>query len=80
MPSTLAAFRRAHSLTQVRAAAALRGQQAEIARLRAALAPFAAAAADLDDSADDKHHLWESAAAMGLTAGHLRAAAKALKP
>jgi hypothetical protein len=54
--------------------------QAEaIALLRAALAPFAEAAGDVDEYADDKHPIWETWPAMGITAGHLRAAAGAME-
>ena len=51
----------------------------EIERLRAALGPFADVEPDLHDKAEDRDHLWESPAAMGLTAGHIRAAREALK-
>ena len=61
-------------------ARALRQQAARIAELEAALRPFAEAADDLDEHADDKHHIWEAPAAMGITAGHLRAAKKVLPP
>ncbi|WNV10000.1 hypothetical protein [Tardiphaga sp. 709] len=54
---------------------------AEITKLRAerdaarnALKPFATAAADVHEKAFDADNLWESPAAMNLTAGHLRAA------
>lgn len=64
------------------AATALRSQQAaheeEIAGMRKALEPFAEAAENLHDDAHDDDHLWESPAAMSLTAGNLRAARAAL--
>jgi hypothetical protein len=60
---------------EMRAAAGL------ITKLRAerdaallALKPFADAAADLHEKAFDADNLWESPAAMNLTAGHLRVA------
>lgn len=50
-----------------------------VERAKAALQPFADAAEDLDDETDlDRHHLWESPAAMNITAGHLRIAHAAL--
>jgi hypothetical protein len=49
-----------------------------IERMRDALKPFATAAEDLADGAADNDHIWESPAAMSVTAGHLRAAKRAL--
>ncbi len=46
--------------------------------LRAALAPFAAAADDLDDAHSDNNGIWEAPAAMSITAGDLRHAASLL--
>lgn len=40
--------------------------------LREALAPFADAADDLDESHSDGHNVWESPAAMSIYAGCLR--------
>lgn len=42
------------------------------------LRPFAEAADDLDEADKDGSHIWESAAAMNITAGNLRAARDAL--
>lgn len=42
-----------------------------------ALKPFAEAASNLDEDKLDRHHLWESAEAMILTAGDLRRAREA---
>ncbi|MGM4987373.1 hypothetical protein [Tardiphaga sp. 841_E9_N1_2] len=39
-----------------------------------ALKPFAEVAADVHENAFDADNLWESPAAMSLTAGHIRAA------
>ena len=46
--------------------------------LRQALAPFALAAADLEDETRDSSEIWELPAAMSITAGDLRRAASAL--
>jgi hypothetical protein len=51
---------------------------AERDRLRDALRPFAEAADDLDEDHIDKWEIWESPAAMSLTAGDLRKARAAL--
>jgi len=51
--------------------------EAEDARLRAVLRPFADAADDLDDEADS-YPIWETAAAMGIDARDLRRARAAL--
>ena len=59
------------SETALMDAQALRDGRAELVE---ALEPFGCAADDLDKYADDKHEIWESPAAMGITAGHLRAA------
>jgi hypothetical protein len=47
---------------------------ARIAELEAALKPFSTAAHDLNDKALDQDHIWESPAAMNITAGDLRRA------
>lgn len=54
-------------------------QAAEIVRLRAALKPFADAVEDLDDNHTDDGDLWESPAAMNITAGDLRCARAVLE-
>lgn len=54
-------------------------KDAEIARLRKALKPFADAVESLDDNHTDGGHLWESPAAMNITAGDLRRARAALE-
>lgn len=60
------------------AAAQLAAVTAENARLREALEPFAEAAGALDDDHRDGSPIWETAAAMGIDAVHLRAARAAL--
>jgi len=60
------------------AADALAAAQAENEKLRAALKPFAEAAADLDDNHADLSPIWESAAAMSIAAKDLRRACEAL--
>lgn len=51
--------------------------EAEVARLRAALKPFADAAAEIEPHAKDE---WETDFMVVLTNGHIRAAAAALRP
>lgn len=60
------------------AAAQLASVTAENARLREALEPFAEAAGALADDHRDGSPIWETAAAMGIDAVHLRAARAAL--
>lgn len=52
----------------------IESQQKTIEELRAALLPFAEAADDLNDHHPDNIPIWESAAAMGIDAKHLRKA------
>lgn len=59
---------------------ALEAADARAAAVEALLRPFAEAAEDLDDDHLDRHDIWESAAAMGITAGDLRAVLRALAP
>ena len=63
----------------VRCADEVSAQSAEIARLREALKPFADVVDDLDDDHTDDGKLWESPAAMGITAGDLRRARATLE-
>jgi hypothetical protein len=51
---------------------------AEYLAMSLALKPFALAIDGISDGARDTDHLWESAAAMSLTAGDLRRAASSL--
>ncbi|MBI0474434.1 hypothetical protein D9601_03525 [Sphingomonas sp. MA1305] len=51
----------------------------ENAALRMLLKPFAEAAEDLDDNHPDRADIWESGAAMSITAGDLRAIRAHLK-
>lgn len=53
--------------------------RAENDRLRKLLQPFAEAAESLDEKHPDRDDIWESGAAMGISAGDLRAAANALR-
>lgn len=52
---------------------------ADNARLRARLKPFADAADDLDDARRDGSEIWETSAAMSITAGGLRGANRAVQ-
>lgn len=62
------------------AEATARAEAAETERdaLRKALEPFAEAAENLDDNHRDNSPIWETPAAMGIDARHLRAARQAL--
>lgn len=52
--------------------------EAHVAKLSEALKPFAEAAENLDDNHADGSPIWETSAAMGIDARHLRAARAAL--
>lgn len=65
--------------TKDEAVAWLQKQWNETCALRAALKPFAEAADSLDDEHKDGGDIWESAAAMTITPGDLRSAAKLVK-
>lgn len=54
--------------------AALADAHERIAQLTQALAPFAAAADDVDDAALDRSRIWEMPCAMNITVGDLRTA------
>jgi hypothetical protein len=56
------------------AAVALEAAEAERDALRKALQPFAAAAENLDEDHRDNSPIWETPAAMGIDAVHLRRA------
>ena len=60
------------------AAAKIRADKALIADLAEALRPLAEAAINLDEVAEDKTDIWQSAAALDITAGDLRKAAAVL--
>lgn len=71
--------REAKSLSDKYSDAYVRSRSAE-AQLKAmdeALEPFAEAADDLDDNAQDQHDIWEHPASMNITIGNLRAARRA---
>ena len=52
--------------------------EADNARLRDALEPFAAASNDIDDTMRDSSDIWEHPAAICITAGDMRRARAAL--
>lgn len=58
---------------------ALAAKDAIIEKARVALGPFAAAVDNLEADTRDTSEIWESPAAMSITAGDLRRAADALK-